>query len=366
MYDLIIIGSGVAGMVASIYASRYGLKHLIFGREIGGLGLLASKVENYPGYTSITGPELMGNFQKQVEKYGVKIRQEEIVRVKREKGDKGDKREEIFEVISQGGESFKSYCLILAMGAVHRQLNIPGEKEFLGKGVSYCASCDGFFFRNKVVGVVGGGDSAAQAVVHLADISKKVYLIYRKGRREMRMERAWREKIEGLMGQGKVELVLERKVVKILGGQEFTKLKTQNSKLKPACAGRTTTKNSKLEKQFNNLAIQPFSQETPDRLVAVELDKPYNQSKHLLLDGLFVEIGQVPASALAADLGVNMDKDGYLIVDLNMQTNVPGVFAAGDLAIIPGQIILRQFVTAAAEGALAATSVHTYLKGKSG
>ena len=360
MYDLIIIGSGVAGMVASIYASRYGLKHLIFGREIGGLGLLASKVENYPGYTSITGPELMGNFQKQVEKYGVKIRQEEIVRVKREKGDKGDKREEIFEVISQGGESFKSYCLILAMGAVHRQLNIPGEKEFLGKGVSYCASCDGFFFRNKVVGVVGGGDSAAQAVVHLADISKKVYLIYRKGRREMRMERAWREKIEGLMGQGKVELVLERKVVKILGEEEFLNVKCQMSNVK------SKTQNSKLEKQFNNLAIQPFSQETPDRLVAVELDKPYNQSKHLLLDGLFVEIGQVPASAMAADLGVNMDKDGYLTVDLNMQTNVLGVFAAGDLAIIPGQIILRQFVTAAAEGALAATSVHTYLKGKSG
>lgn len=321
MYDLIIIGSGVAGMTASIYASRYGIKHLIFGREIGGLGLWASKVENYPGYVSIPGPELMENFRKQVERYSVKIRQEEVIRLRKDK---------LFEVITDQQESFRTRTLILAMGAAHRKLDIPGEEKFLGRGVSYCASCDGFFFKNKVVGVVGGGDSAAMAVVHLADICQKVYLIYRKGREQMRMERAWKEKIERLEKKGKVELILETNLVKIFGGGEMREMGGMR--------------------------------EIREGVAAVELDRPYEDSKHLPLDGIFIEIGQVPASALAADLGVKMDKAGYIVTDLNMRTNVPGVFAAGDLAVIPGQILLRQFVTACAEGALAAASAYQFLR----
>lgn len=328
--DLIIIGSGVAGMTASIYASRYGVKHLIFGREMGGLGLLASKVENYPGYVSITGPKLMENFRKQVEKYGIKIRQQEIVKIKRGKGGKGGKT---FEVISKQEESFRTRCLILAMGAVHRKLNITGEDKFLGRGVSYCPTCDGFFFKDKIVGVVGGGDSVAAAVIHLAGIGEKVYLIYRKNKKEMRMEKAWMKKIEELVKQGKVELVMERNVVKILGGK-------------------------------NIRGIGEIGEIGGDTVTAVELDRPYKNNKYLSLDGLFIEVGQVPVSALAADLGVKMDKAGYILVDLNMQTNVPGVFAAGDLAVVPDQILLRQFVTAAAEGAIAAASAHGYLKGQ--
>ena len=131
IHSLIIIGSGVAGMTASIYASRYGIKHLIFGREIGGLGLWASKVENYPGYVSISGRRLMENFRKQVESYGVRIQQEEVVRVK------GEKEEKIFRVVTKQGGKFAARTLVLAMGAVHRKLSIPGEERFLGKGVSY-------------------------------------------------------------------------------------------------------------------------------------------------------------------------------------------------------------------------------------
>jgi thioredoxin reductase (NADPH) len=305
MYDLIIIGAGAAGMSASIYSSRYKIKHLIFGETPGGQGMLAGTVENYPGYLSIPGPELMQKLMEQVKHYGVEIKQEKVEGL--------EKVPEGFAVKTDK-ETYQAKTLILAMGASYRHLNIPGEEKLIGKGVSYCSTCDAPLFKEKIVAVIGGGNAALTGAIHLSSFAQKVYLIHR--RDEFRAEPAWVDKFKQ---NTKIEQVLSTQVKEISG---------------------------------------------TEKVEEIILDKPYQGSTILKIDGVFIEIGQVPSSVLAGQLGVAVDEQEYIKIKPSMETNVAGVFAAGDIAAIEGGILFRQFVTAAADGARAAASVYQSLQGK--
>ncbi len=304
MFDLIIIGAGPAGLTASIYASRYRLKHLVIGKEVGGIATETSEIGNYPGFPMITGPELMQKFSEHAKSLGTEILTEEVVKLR--------KIENGFEVETASGSTFQTKSIILAVGLKRRRLNVPGESEFTGRGVSYCATCDAWFYKDKTVCVIGGSDSAAVAALTLAQFAKKVYIIYR--RDKMRCEPIWMEKIEE---NDKIEIVYNTNVTEIIG---------------------------------------------KDKVEAVRLDNPYKGSDLLKLDGVFVEIGFVPGLELASELGIETNEKGYIKIDAHGATNVPGVFAAGD--ITTGSDDLRQIITAAAEGAIASYSAFKYVKGK--
>lgn len=302
MYDLIIIGAGPAGLTASLYASRYKIKHLIFGQEPGGQGLLAPLVENFPGHLSIKGSDLMQKMIDQVKSYGVDIQQEEVMAL--------TQKENAFAVSTAKGQ-YQAKTLILAMGATYRRLGISGEETFLGKGVSYCATCDAPFYRQKTVVVVGGGDCALTEALHLTAFAQKVYLLHR--REEFRAEPAWIEKINQ---EPKIEKILSNQIKEIRG---------------------------------------------QEKVQEIILEKPYQGKTSLSVDGVFIEVGHMPASVLVKSLGVEIDAADYVKITPGMETNLPGVFAAGDLVTMPGRELLRQLITSAADGARAATAVYHYL-----
>ncbi|MCJ7792539.1 MAG: FAD-dependent oxidoreductase [Candidatus Marinimicrobia bacterium] len=302
MKELIIVGGGVAGMTASIYASRYHIKHYLFGEVPGGQGMLAGTVENYPGYLAIPGPELMQKLMEQVKKSGGEVKQEKVGGLAKIDGG--------FEVKTEKAV-FQAKTLILAMGASFRSLNIPGEDKFMGKGVSYCTTCDIPLFRDKTVAIIGGGDSAVTSALHAAEFAQKVFIIHR--RKEYRAEPAW---VEKMRQTGKIEEVLANEVKEIKG---------------------------------------------TEKVVSLVLKNPYQNKQELAVDGVFIEIGQVPTSSLVKPLGVALDEGGYIKVSPAMATKVPGIFAAGDAAAIQGGLLFRQFITAAADGARAAASVYQCL-----
>ncbi len=303
IHDTIIVGLGPAGYSASIYASRYKVKNLIIGKEDGGQIAEAHLVENYPGIQNITGKGLMENFKEHAMKFKPDIVQAEIKGIKKEKNG-------TFTLIDDNSKKHSAKTIILATGMTYRKLKIIGEDDFIGKGVSFCFVCDGPFFKNKTVAVVGGGNSAAMAATYLSEICKEVYLIFRK--KEMVAEPARREKVRN---NKKITLIPETNIKKING----------------------------------------------DRLVnGVELDNPYNGEKNLPLDGVFIEIGSVPSLVLAKEVGIKTDKQGYIKVKQDQSTNVPGVFAAGDITDSSNK--LRQVISAAAEGAISATSVYKFLQ----
>jgi len=305
MFDLIILGAGTAGLTASIYASRFKINHLILGEIPGGQGLDAGLIENYPGFISITGSELMSNFVKHAQSYGVQIVQKQI--------DKLTPIEGGFELAAEG-EKWQAKTLILAMGASWRRLGIPGEKEFVGRGVSFCTTCDSPLFKDKEVAVVGGGNAALKGAVHLAGFASKIYLIHR--RDQYKAEPIWVDKIKQV---AKIEQILSNEIVEIKGNQVVTE---------------------------------------------VVLKMPYKDSTSLKVGGVFIEAGHVPTSSLAKQLGVVLGENDYIQVSPDMATSVRGVFAAGDLASVPGEVSCSQIVTAAADGARAATAVYQYLHGE--
>ena len=298
IYDVIIIGGGPAGLSAGIYSARYGLKTLIISDGvIGGNMAIAHDIGNYPGFESIKGMELSERMKKQAEKHDVKILMASVK--------KFEKTDNHFKVFTTGKEIIGKK-LILAFGTKHRKLDIEREEEFLGKGLSYCATCDGAFFRNKTVAVIGGGDSAFDAVMLLSDIAKKVYLIHR--REGFRTEAF---KINKAKAKKNVEFMLNSVIDGILGKDFVEGIKVRN----------------------------------------VKSDKVEN----IKLDGLFVEIGSVPLTVLAGELGVKLE--GELIkVGGRQETNIDGVFAAGDSTT--GSSGFRQIVTACSEGAVAAYSIY--------
>jgi len=301
IYDLIILGAGPAGLAASIYASYHKLNHLVIGDIIGGTATQAAKIKNWPGTDAISGAELMQNFQHHAESLGGKILPASIAGLR--------KNDDFFEVDTDG-QLYQSKSLIIALGTRRRKMNIPGEDKLLGKGVSYCATCDAIFFKNKTVAVVGGGNSAAMAAMLLAEHAAKVFLIYR--------------------------------------GIE---LRCQPSSTDQLC------KNPKITIIYNTNVLEVNGDK---KVESVTLDKEYQNSKALKIDGIFVEIGTMPSSDLLNEIGVKLNEQGYVEVDQWGKTSVSGVYAAGDIiSNTPG---FNQIITAAADGATAVNAVYKYLK----
>ncbi len=295
-FDLIIVGAGPAGYTAAIYATRYKMKTLILAETFGGLAADASTVENYPGLMGLSGFELMEKFRDHAIKLGTQIKQASVVKI--------EKKEDLFYATTSSGETFTAKTVILALGTRRRHLNIPGEDKFSGKGVSYCATCDAAFYKDKVVGVVGGSDSAAQAALLLSRYASKVYILYR--RDKLRAEPSYVSQIEQ---NSKIEVVYNVNVTELKGNEH---------------------------------------------LETVVLDN----GKELKIDGLFVEIGGIPSTELAKSIGVNVNERGFIIVNSAMETNVKGVYAAGD--VTTGSNGLEQIITACAEGAIAAESAYKF------
>ena len=303
VYNLVIIGTGPAGLTASLYASRYQISHLLIGSQLGGTMAWASMVENYPGFDSITGADLAQKMIEQVKKLGAEIKNTGVIEIKR--------KETNFELKTENDEFLEAKTLIIATGTQRQKLNIPGEGEYLGKGVSYCSTCDAAFFKGKKVAVVGGSNAAVMSAIHLVSFAQKVYLIYRK--KPLRADPIW---VERLQKEPKIEIIYETNVTEIVGDDQ--------------------------------------------KVTALKLDHPYQGGNQLKTDGIFIEIGGVPGTDLVKVLGVELDEKGYVRVKPDMSTNIPGLFAAGDVANASGE--LQQIITAASEGALAANSVYRCLK----
>jgi thioredoxin reductase (NADPH) len=301
-YDVIIIGAGPAGYAAAIYATRFALKTVVIGREPGGQVSESYKIENYPGIPLISGMDLAAKFSEHAESLGAEL-------ITFFEAEKIEKVNDTFAVRA-GDKSYHGKTIIFATGAKKRTLGLPNEEKLRGRGVSYCATCDGAFFKDKVVGVIGGGDSAVTSALLLAEYAEKVYLVYRRGREEMRAMPTWISQAEA---HEKIEMIFTA-VPKELRGEEL--------------------------------------------LESVVFDQG-GTPHEIAMDGLFIEIGTEPASELPNRIGVAVTERGYVSVNEDMSTNIPGVFAAGDLTT--GSHMLAQIITAAAEGAIAAESVHRYL-----
>ncbi|OGJ57904.1 hypothetical protein A3H22_01765 [Candidatus Peribacteria bacterium RIFCSPLOWO2_12_FULL_55_15] len=311
MYDVAIVGLGCAGYTAAIYCARYKLSTLIIGAEEGGMGMAAAEVGDWPGTVNITGPDLMENFKKHALSFGgVAHRIVRIDRIDPFDYAQSDIRQKAFHLILQSGEALDARTLILALGTKKRHLGVPGEVEFSGKGVTYCATCDAYFYKGKGVAVIGGGDSAVEGAAIAAQVAREVYLIHR--RKEFRAEPYW---VNRMKARDNVTFVLERNIVEILGKEKVT---------------------------------------------GVRLDKPFEGKDILPLDGVFIEVGADPASGLAKDAGCALDAKGYVTVDAAQSTTIPGIFAAGDLTT--NSNYFAQFTTAAGEGTVAANSAFKYLQ----
>ena len=300
-YDVAIIGAGPGGLSAAIYAARGGLKTVVFEKAlIGGQIVLSADVENYPGYEeTLSGFDIIDKFKKQAERFEAEIREEEIVSLE----DKGNSK-----IIKTRKETYEVKTVIVATGAHPRKMDVPGEEELTGRGVSYCATCDGALYRNKIVAVVGGGDSAVEEALFLTKFASKVYIIHR--RDELRAVKIIQDRA---FKNEKIEFIWDTVVEEVQGKQFVENLKLHN---------RKTGENSILQ-----------------------------------TDGVFVYVGIIPNNELVKDL-VKLDDQGFILADENLMTNIPGVYAAGDIV----QKTLRQVVTAASDGAIAAFFAEKYIE----
>lgn len=288
-FDIVIVGGGIAGLTAAIYGARAGKSVLVLeGKALGGQIVSAPDVRNYPGILSISGVELAMNMKKQVEDYGGEIRFERVMGIKD-------------RIVRTDGGEYKAKVIILALGAENRKLGLYGEDKLVGKGVSYCATCDGAFYKDKTVAVVGGGNTALEDVIYLSDLAKKVYLIHR--RDEFRGDAANIAKAKILKN---VEMVLSANVKEILGDE---------------------------------------------KVEGLEVELKDGERKEIKVDGVFFAIGYVPQSDEFASL-VELDDDGYIKTRDGVHTSAEGIYVAGDVR----KKELRQLVTAAADGAIAAST----------
>lgn len=298
MYDLIIVGSGAAGLSAAIYAARYRLKTVVIGETLGGETALAGKIENYPGFKAVDGFELMSLIKEQAVALDTPVVDAKVTSIKR--------AEHCFEVTA-GDKIYQAHEIILAQGAERRKLGLPNEKQLTGHGISYCVTCDGPLYRNKTIALVGSGDAAVKGLNLAAEYVSKIYLIVRG--KEVKADPINYERMQAL--GNKVTVLFETEVTAAVGEKQLEK---------------------------------------------ITLSKQYNGSSELVVDGLFVEIGAVPNIELAKQLGLELDEKGYIKVDNLMGTNVDGVFSAGDAVNHFGAF--KQDITAAATGAVAATSAY--------
>jgi thioredoxin reductase (NADPH) len=300
MEEVIIIGSGPAGLTAALYAARANLSPLVItGNEFGGQIATTSEVENYPGYPEgLTGPELVEKMREQAEKFGARLLYDEVTAI--------DFSGPPHRLTTHGGE-YEAKSVIVTTGASPKKLDVPGEKEFTGRGVSYCATCDGFFFRGKEVVVVGGGDSAIEEGLFLTKFASRVRVLHRRDSLRagaLLQERAFKNP--------KMEFIWNTKVDSIIGDGAVARIQTTNL---------VTGEQSELE-----------------------------------AEGIFIYIGHYPNSSLFQDI-LEMDEHGYVLTDERKRTNIPGIFVGGELS----DPIFRQAITSAGEGCKAAMQCEKYL-----
>ncbi len=306
-YDFIVVGAGGAGLAAAMYAARLKLKTLVLGHphskelSIGGVITTTNIVENYPGFMKISGQELAKKIEQHARSYDlVEIKEEQVSEIK--------KSHEGF-IVKTNKSEYKSKTLLFATGTKYKKLGVPGAKEFENKGISYCALCDGLLFKDKTVAVIGGSNSAIKNTLLLSAYAKKVYVIYRG--EQIRPEPINFERVNK---NEKIEIITETHVKEIKGNEIVT---------------------------------------------SVVLDKPYKGEKELHVDGVFVAIGHTILSNLAKQLGVELNNAGEIKINhMTSETNVPGVFAAGDVTDKP----FKQLITGVADGCTAAYSAYEYMK----
>ncbi|MDI3518493.1 MAG: thioredoxin reductase [Caldanaerobacter sp.] len=301
MYDLIILGGGPAGLTAGLYAARSRLKTVLIEKTyLGGQIVNTYQLENYPGYEEITGADLVAKMEAQVRKHGLEIVLEDVESL--------DITGEVKRVKTANNKTYEAKAIILAMGATPRKLGVPNEDRFIGAGISFCATCDGAFYRDAVVAVIGGGNTAVEDALYLTKFAKKVYIIHR--RDQLRATKIEQEKA---FANEKIEFIWNTVVVDVEGEYGVERIRLKNVK-----TGEESTLN---------------------------------------VDGVFVAIGYDPNTELVKGI-VELDEYGYIITDDDMKTNIPGVFAAGDIR----HKLLRQVITAAGDGATAAYAAEKYIE----
>lgn len=303
MYDVAVVGGGGAGITAAIYLVRKNLNVVLIEKaSLGGQIVNAPTVENYPGFIGVSGLTLAQRFEEHCKALGVKVVMDEVTAIETVKG--------LFRVKLASGGFIEVKAVILATGANYRKLNVKGEAEFIGRGVSYCATCDGPLFKGKTVAVVGGGNTAFTYALYLKELCSTVYLIHR--RREFKADEVLVSKAE----EAGINFKTPFTVVEVLG-----------------------------DKLVNGLRVR---------------DEGSGREGFLAVDGVFVAIGQEVDKALPTSLGVKLNGKGFVEVDQHMKTNIPGVFACGDITGISNQLIV-----ACGQGAIAALSAYEYVKGLS-
>ncbi|MFX1307095.1 MAG: NAD(P)/FAD-dependent oxidoreductase [Promethearchaeota archaeon] len=295
IYDLIVLGGGPSAIGCAIYAARFAMDVLIVGKTFGGLIATTHIVENYPAITSISGQGLMDMFKEHMDSLNIPYISDEIRSI--------NKIDDHFELYSFF-QKFKAYSICIATGSERKKLGIPGEEEFAGRGVSYCATCDGLFYKDKIVCVIGGSDSAAKEALYLAQNTKKVYIIYRG--EDIRAEPINKKRV---LENEKIEIIYKTNVTEIKGE-------------------------------------------------GIVKSIVFNNGKELKVDGVFIEIGSIPKSDLAKRIGVVTNEKGEIKINRKSETNVKGIFAAGDVADAP----FKQAITGVAEGVIAAYSAFDYVK----
>lgn len=300
MYDVIIIGGGAAGLTAAIYTTRRKLKTLVLSVDIGGQTNLTQHIENYPGYTELSGPKLMQIFEEQAKSFGAEIIFGKVTKI--EKTDKS------FEVSLANDEKYQGRTVIVTSGKVPRSLGIPGEEKFMGRGVTTCATCDGPLYKGKQVAIIGGGNSALDAAEYMSKLASKIYLVHR--RNEFRGEAVLIDRVKAAKN---VELVLNS-VPQAVNGDKFVS------------------------------GVTVENVETKEK-------------KDLDVSGVFVEIGYIADTSAVKEL-VKLSSKGEILVDEYCETGTPGMFAAGDITNVP----YKQTVISAGQGAVAGLQAYTYLQ----
>lgn len=300
IYDVVIIGAGPAGMTSAVYTSRANLSTIMIERGIpGGQMANTEEVENYPGYESILGPELANKMLDHAKKFGTEYAYGDVKQIIDEKP---------YKIIDLGSKQYKAKAVIVATGNKAKLLGVPGEKEFAGRGVSYCAVCDGAFFRNKELIVIGGGDSAVEEAVFLTKFASKVTIIHR--RETLRAQKILQDRA---FKNEKIEFIWNSTIDEIYG-----ETKVQGAKVRNLQTGEVTD---------------------------------------LSADGVFIYVGMVPLISAVENLGIT-NEAGYVLTNDNMETKIPGIFAAGDVR----EKTLRQIVTATGDGSIAAMAAQHYIE----
>jgi thioredoxin reductase (NADPH) len=297
-YDIIIIGGGPAGLTSALYSARSGLKTAIVSKDIGGTTSSILLLENWPGFKG-TGTQLMKQFYDHVREYNVDFIMDEILEIQ---------KDDSFKIKTRTKE-LEAQAVILTVGTERRKLKIPGEEKLTGKGVSYCVTCDGFFFKDKTVAVIGGSDCAVTSALALSDIAKQVFIIYR--------------------------------------GEEFRCEDINSQRIKSK---------ENITRIYNSIPLEILGEE---KVIGLKY-KEKEDIKEIQIDGVFIEIGSTPLTEFTKNLNLQLDDSGFIIVDADMKTNIPGLFAAGDVT----NQKLKQVVIASAQGAIAAKNAYDFLKAK--